>query len=588
MQFQIMRVRPCPDSFCWFLPFIGLLGSLCLSNAVLLSQDKTTPQPYIEQMIREYSADADCIEHRYRIPLDEQSRLIRHEVTLGWLEQLKLVPFDALDRTSKTDYVLFKNKLEYLLTKHKLEFERDRASANQFLPFSEGLVEFCRHREEGIDVKSDQQAEKLDRLAGQIEVLNSQHQQSESNSQEIKLQALRAARLIKSLGSSVSESDEYYRGYDPDYTWWCKKPMERLKKAIDDYGKCLQEKVVGISESDTETIIGFPIGQDGIALELKHEWIAHSPQELIQLAESEMAWCDEQIRQAAQEMGCGDDWRKALELVKGKHVQPGKQPEMIRNLANEAIQFLRENDLLSVPNLAATGWRMTMMSPERQRVSPYFLGGDTIIVSFPTDSMTHDEKLMSMRSNNQHFARATVHHELIPGHAMQAYMLPRHKPYRAVFETAFWIEGWALHWEMLLWDLGFARGPEDKVGMLFWRRHRCARIIFSLNYHQGKMTPVECVNYLVEQVGHERSAATAEVRRSVMGDYGPMYQAAYMLGGLQLRKLHQELVGSGKMSQREFHDAVLKEHCIPIEPLRNLLLGGELTSETAARWRFAE
>jgi hypothetical protein len=287
-------------------------------------------------------------------------------------------------------------------------------------------------------------------------------------------------------------------------------------------------------------------------------------------------------------MGLGNDWKKALDLVKTKHVSPGEQPEMIRNMAFEAIQFLQERELVTIPPLAANGWRMTMMSPERQRVSPYFLGGDTIIVSFPTDDMSHEEKLMSLRSNNEHFARATVQHELIPGHHLQYHMLARHRTYRQLFATPFWMEGWALHWEMLLWDLDFARGPEDRLGMLFWRKHRCARIVFSLGFHLGTMTPEECIDYLVSQVGHEPSAAAAEVRRSIMGNYGPLYQAAYMLGGVQLRKLHQELVGSGKMTHREFHDAVLREHSIPIELLRDYLVGSQLDKEAGPKWRFAD
>ena len=71
--------------------------------------------------------------------------------------------------------------------------------------------------------------------------------------------------------------------------------------------------------------------------------------------------------------------------------------------------------------------------------------------------------------------------------------------------------------------------------MLFWRMHRCARIIFSLGFHLGTMTPRECIDLLVNQVGHERDNATAEVRRSFTGSYGPLYQAAYLLGGMQLR-----------------------------------------------------
>ncbi len=122
--------------------------------------------------------------------------------------------------------------------------------------------------------------------------------------------------------------------------------------------------------------------------------------------------------------------------------------------------------------------------------------------------------------------------------------------------------------------------------MLFWRRHRCARIIFSLGFQLGEMTPQECVDFLVERVGHERRNATAEVRRSVQGGYGPLYQAAYMLGGLQLRSLHAELVGSGRMTNREYHDAILREGSIPIEMVRTKLTGTMPTRDERASWRF--
>jgi len=228
------------------------------------------------------------------------------------------------------------------------------------------------------------------------------------------------------------------------------------------------------------------------------------------------------------------------------------------------------------------------MSPERQRVSPFFLGGPTIIVSYPTDAMSHPDKLMSLRGNNPHFSHATVQHELIPGHHLQNFMTKRHHAYRDIFDTPFWVEGWALYWEMLLWDLEFSTSPEDRIGMLFWRKHRCARIIFSLSYHLGTMTPDDCVDYLVDRVGHERANAEAEVRRSVMGGYGPLYQAAYMLGGLQIRSLRRSLVDTGMLTDREFHDTILHQNSIPIDMVRLRLTGEPIDRDYRTNWRFAD
>jgi uncharacterized protein (DUF885 family) len=314
--------------------------------------------------------------------------------------------------------------------------------------------------------------------------------------------------------------------------------------------------------------------------------IPYTPEELMVIAEREFAWCEAEMKKASREMGFGDDWQKALEKVKTMHVAPGEQPGAIRDLAREAIDYVNEHGLVTVPPLAAETWRMEMMPPERQLVSPFFLGGEVIRVSFPTDTMPHDARLQSMRGNNIPFSRATVHHELIPGHHLQGFMTARYRTHRRSFGTPFWTEGWALYWEMVLYDRGFPKTPEDRVGFLFWRSHRCARILFSLGYHLGRMSPQECIDLLVERVGHERDNATAEVRRSFAGGYGPLYQAAYMLGGLQVRALRKELVDSGKMSERDFHDAVLKENRIPIAMIRADLTGQKLTPDYRPDWKF--
>ncbi len=140
-------------------------------------------------------------------------------------------------------------------------------------------------------------------------------------------------------------------------------------------------------------------------------------------------------------MGHGDDYMKAIEAVKQKYVEPGKQPELIKKFAYEAIEYVEKNDLVTVPPLARDNWRMEMMTPERQLVAPFFLGGETILVAYPTDGMSHEQKLMSLRGNNPHFARAVTHHELIPGHHLQGFMAQRYRPYRGRFPDALQYRG---------------------------------------------------------------------------------------------------------------------------------------------------
>ena len=203
--------------------------------------------------------------------------------------------------------------------------------------------------------------------------------------------------------------------------------------------------------------------------------------------------------------------------------------------------------------------------------------------------MGYEEKLMSMRGNNPAFSRATVHHELIAGHHLQAYMTARNKVYRRELlntNTPFWGEGSALYWELLLWDMKFPKTPEDKIGMLFWRMHRCARIIFSLNFHLGKWTPQQCVDFLVDRVGFERANAEGEVRRSFVGGYPPLYQLAYMTGGIQLYAMKKELVDSKKMTLKQYNDAIYSEGSMPIELLRVILTNQPIKKDFKTGWRF--
>lgn len=554
---------------------------------VILALSLADPDPTLPPMaghIERYRADLGSVSRFHDTPMSvaalEQSMAFHK----GWLDRLAQADFASMDVDNRAEHVLLSEHLRFEID--QAAYERAQLSEIEpLLPFIQPLVDMIEshRRMEPVDPRAA--AETLNELAPQIGEVTASLQKAEAERDRVL--ARRAAIQLDRLAWALRRWYSFYDGYDPLFSWWCEKPYQACAEALRKHSDTLREKVAGITAQE-DPVIGDPVGRDVLLRMLEHEMIAYSPEELIEIAEREYAWCLEQMLEASRELGFGDDWKAALEHVRDQHVPPGQQPSMIAEMAHEAVAFLEDRDLITVPDLAKTTWRMSMMSPERQQVSPYFLGGETIIISYPTASMEHEDKLASMRGNNRHFSRAVVHHELIPGHHLQNFMLDRYRTHRRLFYTPFWIEGWALYWEMKLWDLGFAQGPEDEVGMLFWRMHRCARIIFSLRFHLGEITAAEAVDYLVENVGHLRRNATAEVRRSVNGDYPPLYQAAYMLGGLQIRALHDELVVNGDMTDKQFHDAVLRHGPIPIEMLRAILREDDIERDAMASWRFAD
>jgi uncharacterized protein (DUF885 family) len=622
----------------------GLFGANTASARIDLD-DLDRSQSEMRSAIERYVVDRGSLSRSYPVEISPARQARFKQFYSEWLAAIGKMNFDAMSHDGKVDYLLFKNHLNHEL--QQLEIQgKSLAEIAVLVPFAQtitGLAE-ARRRMEKIDAPKT--AALLNDLNKQIEAAR-RSVESGLRAEPGKVKksvANRTVSTVNNLRGTLRTWFGYYNGYDPLFTWWVDEPYKAVDQSLGNYATFLSERVVGLRRADgaptlaearpgagagqggggfgggrgggggagagggfgggqrgnfgggggaagarpgdSSDIIGDPIGREALMVELAAEMIPYTPEELITIANKELDWCENEMKKASRELGYGDDWHKALEHVKSKYVEPGKQTELIRDLALEAIEYIEKNDLITVPPLARESWRMEMMSPERQLVNPFFTGGETISVSYPTNSMSHEQKMMSMRGNNPHFSRATVHHELIPGHHLQGFMTARYKPYRSLFGTPFWGEGWALYWELLLWDRGFAKTPEDRIGFLFWRSHRCARIIFSLSFHLEKMTPQQCIDLLIQRVGHEPENATAEVRRSFAGSYGPLYQAAYLLGGLQIYSLHKELVGSGKMTNRAFHDAILKENRIPIEMVRAILTKQKLTRDYTSNWKF--
>ena len=560
-------------------------------------------------VVERFTLDQGALNRRYDAEDSPAQRKRMRSFYDEWRTRLREHDFDKLSQEGRADYVLLDNYLQHQLALLDRQ-DKMRAEGAPLMPFADRLLALQDSRRDLQTINPSQLARTLAEVAKQVDSLRALFEPAPARQQGAapdsaggrsraaaprvsRTVANRSADDIESLRRTMTGWYRFYDGYDPVFSWWTRDPYRKLDSALVRYSRTLRERVVGVRAADVASnqgpIIGDPIGAEGLKEDLRFEMIPFTPEELVAIAEREYAFSLSEAKKAARQMGFGDDWKAAMEKVKNTYVDPGKQPEIIRDLARQAEAFFDQHDWVTIPPLAREDWRMEMIPPERQRVSPFFLGGESILVSYPTAEMTDEEKLMSMRGNNPHFSHATVFHELNPGHHLQGFMLDRYNSHRRVFRTPFWNEGQSLYWEMFLWDTGkFHVSPEDRLGALFWRMHRSARIIFSLNFHLGKMTPEQAVQFLVDTVNFERANADGEVRRSFGGQYSPLYQAAYMLGGLQLRALHKELVDSKKMTERQFHDAVLQGGAMPITMVRARLENLPLTRNGPQPWRWAD
>jgi len=580
-----------PLLFCLSLSMLGHVGVV----KAQISPDAYVPCQEMPSLMQNYDADLRALTRFYTSAfygnryqgnntIEGAAPPIRarfDSLYREYLGKLEKLDFNGLSQECKVDYILFERDL-----KEKLRASAEDAvqynKIKKWFPFADSIYATEKLRRRGHVLDAEALAKNWFEDTRTVNTLKGQLKKDSSMDMDALFEA---GLVIADLRRAIANVYEFYNGYDPLFTWWMPKTYKELDSALAGYAVQFKEKNDRFAAPDKSGIVGHPAGRAELIRQLKYEMIPYTPEELIDIANKEFAWCDKEMLKASHDMGFGDNWKAALEKVKNAYVPPGQQPEMILRLFNESVDFLKKHDLVTIPPLAEETWGMTMMSPERQLVSPFFLGGDQIIISYPTNTMEEDDRLMSMRGNNPYLSRATVHHELIAGHNLEFFANARHRTYRD-FGSGFWTEGWSLYWELLLWDLKFPETPEDRVGMLFWHMHRCARIIFSLNYHLGKWTPQQCIDFLVDRVGHERANAAAEVRRSFADHYPPLYQLAYLTGGRQFYALKKELVDSGKMSYREYHDSILQLNAMPIEMIRAILLKLPLEKDYTTKWRF--
>lgn len=160
-------------------------------------------------------------------------------------------------------------------------------------------------------------------------------------------------------------------------------------------------------------------------------------------------------------------------------------------------------------------------------------------------------------------------HEAIPGHHYQI-SLQQENTKLPKFMRFGWFgaygEGWAHYCETLGPELGLYTDPYQKMGYLSDQMLRAVRLVVDTGIHTGKMTREQAIQYFMNNIAYEESAATAEVERYMAM---PGQALAYKIGALKIRELrdkYQQGLGS-KFSLANFHDELLNQGCLPLSVL---------------------
>ncbi len=280
-------------------------------------------------------------------------------------KKLEQIDFNSLSQECKVDYILFKRDLDESL-KVSAKEAAGYAKIKKWFPFSDSVYILEKMRRRGHQPDAEATAKSWAAITNQLKQLKTKLKSDSTLSLD---EIYQAGLVITDLKRSLASIYNFYNGYDPLFTWWMPKPYKELDEALTSYEDLFKEKNKAFTPADNSGIVGKPAGRDELLRQLKYEMIPYSPEELIDIANKEFAWCDAEMLKASKEMGFGDDWKAALEKVKNTYVPAGKQPEMILDLFDQSVDFLKKHDLITVPPLAEETFGMMMMTPSTSAIA---------------------------------------------------------------------------------------------------------------------------------------------------------------------------------------------------------------------------
>lgn len=177
-------------------------------------------------------------------------------------------------------------------------------------------------------------------------------------------------------------------------------------------------------------------------------------------------------------------------------------------------------------------------------------------------SLTRDSESSRLAEIRQHFGlELTSVHEGYPGHHLQFVVQYRHPSrIRRLCEHAIFYEGWTMWCEKLAVERGLVEFPLMQLTQLhdaLWRAHR---IVIDCGLHDGSLSPEKAARRLVDGVGFTAARAMGDVNWYTSSPTVPM---SYLLGRLEVEKLHRCLVAGEGWSLIRFNDWLLSHGAVP-------------------------
>jgi len=284
-----------------------------------------------------------------------------------------------------------------------------------------------------------------------------------------------------------------------------------------------------------------------------------------------------QTRNQIDELLEGKPLQEVLAVIKSDAPDADHLLDAYRQSMQKALSFVREKDLVSVPDSQSLS---VVETPEFLRHEIPFAAYDDPVRTDPEQHgyyyVTIPQTDEGLAEHNKTSIDLTSVHEAYPGHHLQFstanLTAGANSLVRVLNATSSFYEGWALYCEELMVEQGYLSKPEHKVIMLRDRLWRALRIMIDVEIHTRGLSIEDAAQRLCDELGFESEQALAELN---WYSFSPTVPMSYATGWALIRGVRDVLQQTPEYSLKKFHNDLLSEGSVALPLAIQSLFGKE-------------
>ncbi|MFX0051271.1 MAG: DUF885 domain-containing protein [Candidatus Hermodarchaeota archaeon] len=347
---------------------------------------------------------------------------------------------------------------------------------------------------------------------------------------------------------------------DPNLHEELLEAIEIASKSINNYGEWIKNEILPATTHE------WLIGSQKFARLMDLRKLGKGPAEILKIGENALEDTKNELKKLGREIDRNKTVEEIREIIKNDHPPTFEMVlEHVRELTQNARQFILEKNLMILPEeeelqVLPTPSFLVPVIPFAAYIQPEKFSKVQIGQYIVTPLEGRYEML---KEHSYASCKNVAVHEGYPGHHLQltsANLQP--ELIRSIVTGEESVEGWAHYCEQLMAEEGFL-GKNERFMQLIDQLWRAVRIIVDIKLHTGQMTIEEAKEFMMNEVGMDENAVTAELKWYTLS---PGYPLSYLLGKLMILELRDYVKQkmSANYTDEFFHNTILNSGGMPI------------------------